>query len=73
MTSRIASSSVDLRHRQLDEVGGVVGVGVMDSVREGRAQFGDLGLDQLGGLERVGAGGQRDGDARPGMAVDVDH
>ena len=61
----------DLVDRQLDEVGGVVGVGEFQAGREALGGFCDESLDQLGGLERVGAGREQHRDTGAGMRVDA--
>ena len=62
----------DLPDRQLDEVAGVVGVGVVVAGRHARRDFGDLGLDQIRGSQRVGARFERDADAGARVAVGAD-
>ena len=69
----IASTSVLTTScdRQLDEIGGVVGVGILAGPSGNSCARSRPRLDQVGGLERVGAGRERHGDAGAGMAVDV--
>jgi hypothetical protein len=61
----------DFLDRQLDEVGGVVGVGEFQPGREALGLLRDVRLDQLGGLERVSAGGEQHRDTRARMPVDA--
>ena len=72
ITRIIASISVyhHLLDRQLDEVGGVVGVGVAVAGREALRDLLDPRLDRVGRLQRVGAGREEDGDAGARLAVE---
>ena len=69
---RLHQSFHDLDHRQLDEVAGIVGVGVVVPGRHPRRDIGDLRLDQVGGKQRVGSGLETDADAGARMAVGAD-
>ena len=61
----------DLFDGQLDEVGRVVCVAELQPFRKILRKLLDASLDQVGGLQCVGAGCERNSDARAGMAVDA--
>jgi hypothetical protein len=61
----------DLLDRQLDEVGRVIWDGIFDIGREAFRHLFHPGLDQVGGPQSIGAGGQADSDAGGGLAIEA--
>ena len=67
---RLDEGMDDFFDRRFDELGGVVDDLVVEALRELAGEAGDLRLQQAGRLQGVGAGDQRHGHERGGLAVD---